>query len=313
MNTMVELRKALGVPLSAPDMGELLRGHNLPQFSRLLAGRQTMRVLSSATAVPEDAKGGVMLLGNFDGFHRGHRALLASAIRESKSCGGLPVGAMSVEPHPKQFFAPNSRPFRLTTPSTKQEMFHRLGLDFLYSPHFDSAFAGLEPEQFIEQVLVSGFAVSRIVVGRGFRFGRQRRGDVDMLHRFAERCGFAVTAVDELQHDGVTCSSTLVRNRISAGDIDGANALLGCPWSVEFSALSGSLLTTGESPIDWPTQVLMPAFGEYEIAMRGTGNSHILSIGRLTVTPSATRLEVHSPERLTAAPCFVDLLRRIGT
>lgn len=254
-----------------------------------------------------------MLLGNFDGFHCGHRALLASAISESESCGGLPVGAMSVEPHPKQFFAPNSQPFRLTTPSTKQEMFDRLGLDFLYSPHFDSAFAGLEPEHFIEQVLVSSFAVSRIVVGRGFRFGRQRRGDVDMLHRFAERWGFTVMAVEELEYAGVTCSSTLVRNRISAGDIDAANALLGCPWSVEFGVLSASLLTTGEGPVDWPTQVLMPAFGEYEIAMRGTGNSHILSMGRLTVAPSATRLKVQSRERLAAAPYFVDLLRRIAT
>jgi riboflavin kinase/FMN adenylyltransferase len=308
MNTMVGIREALSVSLDAHETRGLLTGHD--QLRRLFTHKRGLRLLTSATAVPNEVKGSVMLLGNFDGFHRGHRTLLAEARSESISCGGLPIGAMSVEPHPKQFFTPHLDPFRLTTPSTKREMFDRLGLDFLYSPQFDGAFAGLEPEQFIDQVLVSGFAVARVIVGRSFRFGRQRRGDVDMLRCFGERFGFSVTAVGELEQEGVTCSSTLVRSRIAAGDIEAANTLLGGEWGVELDALSPSLLTTGEGSVTWPTSVMRPACGVYEVAVRRAGSARILSLGRLAVSSASTHLTLCSPEYLKAMPHIVDFSRR---
>ncbi|WP_165899884.1 FAD synthetase family protein [Borborobacter arsenicus] len=274
---------------------------------RVAAGHE-LQLLTDSAVVPKRLKGSVMLLGNFDGFHCGHQALLAAARAEASACGA-PLGVMSVEPHPKQLFAPHSEPFRLSSPTTKRETFSRLGLDFLYSPRFNRAFAGQEPEQFIDDILVGGLAVSRIVVGRGFRFGKQRRGDVDLLCRFGEQSGFAVTAVDELGQDGAKYSSTLVRNHLAAGEIDAANALLGGPWSVELGALPGSLRLPGEGSVSWPVSVLKPACGEYRVMAR-QAETEMSSLGTLAISPTTTSLTLQSSGNLASAPLIVDFLGR---
>lgn len=310
MNTLVAIQDAFFLsPRLREPLGRLARTMNdrVRPYGHAV-NRYEIQLLTDVAAVPDKLKGSVMLLGNFDGFHRGHQALLAAARAEALP-DGSPVGVMSVEPHPKQVFAPHAEPFRLSSPAMKRETFSRLGLDFLYSPRFDHAFAGQEPEQFIDNILVGGLAVSRIVVGHDFRFGRQRRGDVDMLRRFGEQNGFAVTAVDELGQGDARYSSTLVRSHLVAGNIDAANALLGGPWSVELGTLPGSLQLTGEGMVAWPEAVLKPACGDYRVRARQAGTG-LDSPGTLAISPSAARLALQSPKGLALAPLVVDFLGR---
>lgn len=310
MNMMAVIREAFS--LSPDPCGSVdLQARAVNDFGKPcppVADNDRLQLLTNSAVVPDRLKGSVMLLGNFDGFHRGHQALLAAARTEASACGA-PLGVMSVEPHPKQLFAPHSEPFRLSSPATKRETFSRLGLDFLYSPRFDHAFAGQEPEQFIDNVLVRGLAVSRIVVGRGFRFGKQRRGDVDLLRRFGEQSGFAVTAVDERGQGDAKYSSTLVRNHLAAGEIDAANALLEGPWSVELGAWTGSVQLPGEGSVSWPISVLKPACGEYRVMAR-QAETEISSLGTLAISPTTTRLALQSPGNLASAPLIVDFLGR---
>lgn len=274
--------------------------------------RRHLPLVKNAAAVPEALSGSVMLLGNFDGFHRGHQALLKAAVEQA---GNRPVGIMSVEPHPRQLFSPQSGEFRLTTPASKSETFSRFGMSFLYSPCFDRSFAGQEPEQFVDDILVGGFSVSQLVVGRGFRFGMRRRGDVDLLRRMGQESGFGVTAVDEVQCDDVTCSSTLVRELLLAGDIQAANAMLGYSWSVQLDVPLEASARSGEWTVGWPDGVLMPQHGNYEVAVRRAGETEPMLFGRIAFdSPRSVRLALDSPlHSAAAAPqaaLFVDFLAR---
>lgn len=304
MNTMAIIRDPVSPSLDRSlPAGLLARAMNdIGKRRYPVAENAELQLLTNSAVVPGRLKGSVMLLGNFDGFHHGHRALLVAARAEALM-SGAPLGAMSVEPHPRQFFAPQSEPFRLATPATKIQTFNRLGLDFLYSPRFDRTFANQEPEQFIDKVLVGGLAVSRIVVGCGFRFGRQRRGDVDLLRRAGEDCGFGVTAVQEVEQDGERHSSTLVRRHLAAGDIEAANALLGDVWSVE-------LVSTGRGPAVWPDAVMKPACGDYRVMLR-QAEAGLSCPGILTVSPSAITLSTHLPENHARSRFFVDFLGRM--
>ena len=240
-----------------------------------------MRMVSDAASAPEELKGSVMLLGNFDGFHRGHQQLLAEAKKQRD--GVRPIGVMSVEPHPRQLFAPQSPAFRLSTPAGKKSLLSRHGLDFLYSPRFDHRFAAQEPEQFVDEILVGGFDVAHLVVGSGFRFGRQRRGDVKMLREIGDRRGFGVSAVDEVRWGDVTCSSTAVRNLLIAGDIDAANAMLGYRWSVE---LHQTVEGGGWANVEWPSDVLLPARGAYDVSVKGVNRSESSRRGSISICPA---------------------------
>ncbi|WP_315926901.1 hypothetical protein [Mesorhizobium sp. SP-1A] len=273
---------------------------------RFPAARPALRCVADVGAMPEDLKGSVMLLGNFDGFHLGHRMLLAAA-KEHALLSGRPIGVMSVEPHPKQFFAPQCAPFRLSTLATKKEIFARLGVDFIYGPRFDRTFAGQEAEQFVETVLAQGLAVSRVVVGPNFRFGRERRGDVELLRRLGERHGFELTCVGEFTQAGAACSSTRVRERLAKGDIGAANVLLGRAWSVEIDRLP----KTGQGEISWPEAVLQPACGSYVVALRRANDARVLSFGRLTISEAGpVRLALNGPAGAEETPLFLDFLAR---
>jgi len=270
-----------------------------------------LRLITDAAAAPEALQGSVMLLGNFDGFHRGHQALLEAAAGQA---GSRPVGAMSVEPHPRQLFAPQSGAFRLTTVASKLETFSRFGIAFLYSPRFDHCFAGQEPEQFVEGILVGGLGVSHLVVGRGFRFGARRRGDVDLLQRMGRTCGFSVTAVDEIEWGDVRCSSTLIRDLLLAGNIEGANALLGYAWSVEVDLPAEPMRRSGELTIEWPATLLLPEPGRYEVALRRFGETTPSLSGRLVINSRENvRLSLQGAPHFSSAmqPCFfIDFLAR---
>lgn len=175
-------------------------------------------------------RGGVLVLGNFDGFHLGHRALVAMARRIA--CG-RPVAVMSCEPHPRAFFGAQSGPFRLASPDSKQRLLAGEGVDFIFSPRFDAAFAGLSPMGFAGGVLAGALGVSAVVAGADFRFGRGRAGDMERLAALGRQHGFGVHAAPEVAADGGRISSTRIRAALGRGDLATAERLLGAPWLVE--------------------------------------------------------------------------------
>ncbi len=172
-----------------------------------------------------------MTIGNFDGVHLGHQALLARA-----RALGSPVVAVSFDPHPARIFAPDRAPKLLCTLERRVELLTAHGADEVRLLAFDRAMAGWSPEEFIDRVIVQELRASAVAVGENFRFGAQAAGDVDLLRRLGESKGFAaegvalIVSADRGAAD-VLCS-TLVRDRIAAGDMPGAAAVLGRPHEV---------------------------------------------------------------------------------
>ncbi|WP_048707904.1 hypothetical protein [Microvirga massiliensis] len=242
------------------------------------------RVVTTLEEMPGSLRGSVMLLGNFDGFHRGHRALLKAA-RIRAAAAGRPLGIMSVEPHPRQHFAPGADPFRLTTRLTKHESFERMGFDLVFQPAFDSAFAGQRADEFVERVLVDGLGVSHVVVGYDFRFGRGRQGDVALLERLGVELRFGVSEVAPAQYQGAVCSSSRIRDLMRSGDLRSVHALLGAPWTVEVTAIRSDANPSPSVYVLWPGEMLRPPHGRYTARLRCFGSRAPLASGELHLTP----------------------------
>ena len=189
--------------------------------------------------IPDAADTPVALtIGNFDGVHLGHQAMLArlsAAARER----GLPSCVMTFEPHPREFFAPDQAPTRLTSLREKLELLERAGVDRVHICRFNFDFAKTAPEDFIERLLQSGLGARWIQVGDDFRFGARRAGDFTMLKAAAGRCNFEVHAMTSVMVEGVRVSSTAVRERLAAGDMDGAQRLLGRAYSISGRVVHG--------------------------------------------------------------------------
>ena len=230
-------------------------------------------VIEDAIAPASALRGGVIALGNFDGFHRGHQFLIQTARRIAGD--GRAVAIMSVEPHPRQVFSPDAPAFRLASSGQKQDMARMLNLDFLYQPAFDRRFAGQSAEGFIEHVLHHALGVSHVVVGADFRFGAGRAGDVAMLHRLGVPRGIGVTVMP-LQGGH---SSTAIRKAVAAGDMQAARAGLGRPWQAQI--LHGA----GSQRLD-PAQIRPPA-GSYLIRNHGDKRAQYVTLdhqGRIRST-----------------------------
>lgn len=188
-----------------------------------------MEILRS---VPDAASGPVALtIGNFDGVHLGHQAMLAK-LRAAASARGLPACVMTFEPHPREFFAPDQAPVRLTTLREKLELLAHHGVDRVQICRFNFALAQVTAQEFIERILVRGMGVRWLQVGDDFRFGARRAGDLDMLKTFASRHDYEVEAIPTVLLDGERASSTAVRDALMAGDAVRAARFLGRPYSI---------------------------------------------------------------------------------
>ena len=192
-----------------------------------------MRLFRSWSEIPPPLKGGVVALGNFDGLHLGHQAVLSKTVEMARE-KGVAAGVMTFEPHPRMFFVPDQDPFRLSPFRIKARLIAALGLDFLYVQNFDHEFSQRSAESFVEDVLVGGLGVSQIVVGYDYVFGYQRKGNVALLKELAPRYGFTVTSVGEMAlPGGARYSSTNVRNLLKDGHPAEAAQLLGRYWEIE--------------------------------------------------------------------------------
>ena len=264
-------RRAMGSPCESIGLS------SMPASPAVVPAGTSFRVVNGTGRIAEELVGSVLLLGNFDGFHRGHEALPEAARRAAP---GRPLGIMAVEPHPRQLLVPNAPPFRITSARVKHEAFRRLGFAFAFSPRFDYAFASQAAEAFVEDVLVRALRVADVVVGEGYRFGHRRRGDVSLLRRMGAELGFGVTEVATVRRQDAVCSSTLVRAMIRAGDIDAASALLATPWRVEVSVVHHA---SGAIEIGWPEEVLTPPPGRYRVRIGRFDRSMPLAAGTLTL------------------------------
>lgn len=190
-----------------------------------------------------------LTIGNFDGVHRGHAAMLARVVAQARALG-VPGCVLTFEPHPREFFSPAAAPSRLTRLREKLERFALAGIERTHVARFDARLAGLAPERFIDDVLVAGLGAAWLLVGRDFRFGAKRAGDFAMLERAAARHGFALEAMPDVAEGGERVSSSAVRAALGAGDLRRAERLLGRPYTMSGRVVHGDGLGR---PLGFPT------------------------------------------------------------
>jgi riboflavin kinase/FMN adenylyltransferase len=187
------------------------------------------------------ASGTGLTIGNFDGVHRGHRAMLdrlAAKARELR----LPCSVLTFEPHPREFFSPSAAPARLSRLREKLELIAEAGIDRTHVLRFGARLAALAADRFIEDVLVRGLGVRWLLVGRDFRFGAKRSGDFALLESCAARLGFALEAMPEVMNAGERVSSSGVRAALAAGDLAAAARLLGREYTMSGRVAHGEKL-----------------------------------------------------------------------
>ena len=183
-------------------------------------------------------RGAVVAIGNFDGVHRGHRAVIATALARARALG-KPAAALTFEPHPRAFFSPHEQLFRLTDEATKLRLLSCTGLDGAIVLTFDAALAKLTAEEFVRRILVERFAVSGAVIGFNFYFGMRRTGSPDFLAAEGKKCGFAVDVVPPFEDNGRPVSSGPIRDALIAGRVAEAAEFLGYPWFVTGEVVHG--------------------------------------------------------------------------
>ena len=197
------------------------------------------RFLVVRDAAPDDAlSGAVIAMGNFDGVHRGHQAVIAIARDRAKGLS-KPAAVLTFEPHPRAFFSPDEPLFRLTDEASKLRLLASTGLDGAIVLTFDAALANLTAEDFVARILVGRFAISGAVIGFNFHFGKNRAGSPDFLAAEGRKRGFAVDVVPPFELNGRPVSSGPIRDALGAGRLDAAAALLGFPWFVSGEVIHG--------------------------------------------------------------------------
>ena len=236
-----------------------------------------------------------LTIGNFDGVHRGHRALVDRVIAKASELQLTPC-VLTFEPHPREFFSPDAAPARLTRLRDKLALLAAAGVGRAHIARFDARFAALSAQRFVEEVLVRGLGVAWLLVGRDFRFGERRSGDYATLEAAAQRHGFAMAEMPDVRFEGERVSSSAARTALAAGDLRGAERLLGHPYTISGRVAHGAKL--GRS-LGFPTANIVlrrapPLSGVFVVEVEGLGRG-VASIGRRpTVNPvPLPLLELH--------------------
>ena len=242
-----------------------------------------MIIYNDLIHVQDTAKGCVLVIGNFDGVHRGHQALLDRA-REIAKANGLKVGVLTFEPHPRRLFQPDQPPARLTSPDMKAERLKNNNVDFLFSLPFDWGFASQSAEDFIQNILIDAINTSHVIIGYNFRFGQLRKGNADTIRD----ANINVETVDAIKDEkGETISSSRIRQLLRAGKNDQANKLLGWDWTVDGKIFRGD--RRGHE-LGYPTANILlndsihPAYGVYACLIQIEGEEEWL--------PAATNIGI---------------------
>ena len=195
-----------------------------------------MRIVRDYQFVAEDDRGASVAIGNFDGVHLGHRAVIDLA---RQAVPDAPLGVLTFEPHPREYFAPDAPPFRLTGRAARATRLAKLGVERLYELNFNAALAGLSPEGFARRVIAGGLGLRHVVVGADFCFGKGRAGTAADLQEFGAAMGFGVTVADLVAKAGQEVSSTAIRTALTEGRPRDARAMLGHWHRIEGVVIGG--------------------------------------------------------------------------
>ncbi|MDE1468057.1 bifunctional riboflavin kinase/FAD synthetase [Aurantiacibacter sp. D1-12] len=232
--------------------------------------------LSHSDTMPEDLRGAVIALGNFDGFHLGHQHVVAEAVQWAKR-EGRPAIVATFDPHPVRHFAPHVPPFRLTSLDQREELFAEAGADAMLVFDFGDGLAAMEAESFVRELLGAHLGAGGVVTGEDFTFGKGRGGNTQVLRDIGQSCGVEARAIGPVGAAGQTVSSSRIRDALKAGECDVAAELLTRPFTVRGTVIHGD--KRGRE-LGYPTanidmeSYLRPRFGVY--AVRGK----VLSTGQ---------------------------------
>ena len=241
-----------------------------------------------------------LTVGNFDGIHRGHQAMLQRLLAAARA-RGLQSCVLTFEPHPREFFAAEGAPTRLTSLREKLELLAAHGVERTHVQRFDRAFASLAPEAFVERVLAKRLRTRWLLIGEDFRFGARRAGDLPLLRELGPRHGFESEILPAVARAGIRVSSSAVRAALAAGDLAGAEGLLGRPYSISGRVVHGRKLGRELGFATANVQLKHnrpPLTGIYAVRVHGVGTSSRPAVASLGVRPTITAsgravLEVH--------------------
>ncbi|WP_164115589.1 bifunctional riboflavin kinase/FAD synthetase [Sphingorhabdus sp. Alg239-R122] len=226
-----------------------------------------MTRLGSGARISDALRGGIIALGNFDGFHAGHQQVAAEAIRWARSEGRVAIIA-TFDPHPVRFFKPDVPPFRLTTLDQRERLFTEAGADAMLVFDFNAELAGTTAEDFIDTLLIDRFGAAGVVTGEDFTFGKARGGSVAMLADYGTAQGLKSRAVGAVADSGAIISSSLVRDALREGDCAAVTKLLTRPFTIQGTVQHGD--KRGRT-IGYPTAnidmdaYLRPRYGIYAV------------------------------------------------
>jgi riboflavin kinase/FMN adenylyltransferase len=243
-----------------------------------------MQRLTIDQPIPEALRGAVLALGNFDGFHLGHQAVVGRAVQRGAH-ERRPVIVATFDPHPVRHFRPDTPPFRLTSLDQRQELFRHAGADAMLVFRFDSALASTSAEDFVSQLLAGRIGAAGVVTGEDFTFGKGRGGNAVTLRASCAAHDMIAETVAPILQDGEPVSSSRVRDALVAGDPGTATRLLTRPFAVEATVIHGD--ARGRD-LGWPTANLelgpyqRPAYGIYAVRVRlddGSEHDGVASLG----------------------------------
>jgi riboflavin kinase/FMN adenylyltransferase len=252
--------------------------------------------------IPAAAAGPTALtIGNFDGVHLGHQAMLAELKRAAGRLG-MPACVLTFEPHPREFFAPDKAPTRLTSLREKLELLADCGIERVHLCRFDYRFAQITAEDFVERVIARGLGARWLLAGDDFRFGARRAGDLVMLKQSGPRFGLEVVALASFMLEGERVSSTAVRKALAGGELARAGRLLGRAYSISGRVVRGDGLGR---KLGFPTANVQmkhnrpPLTGIYAVRLHGAAAGPVRGVASLGVRPTvkiqgAPVLEVHA-------------------
>ena len=258
-----------------------------------------MKLIRGIHNLSQAPQGCVLTIGNFDGVHRGHQALLQN-LRQEGQARGLPVVVMIFEPQPLELFAADKAPARLTRLREKLRYLAEYDVDYVLCVRFDRRFAALTAQAFIRDLLVDRLGVRFLAVGDDFRFGAGRQGDFLLLQKAGAEFGFDITSTQTFCDAGVRVSSTAVRKALADDDLALAQTLLGHPFAISGRVVHGDALgrTIGFPTANIPLRrQVSPVKGVYAVEVLGLGDSPLPGVANIGTRPTVAglrqQLEVH--------------------
>lgn len=250
-----------------------------------------MEIYNSIAQIPKHLPSSVIALGNFDGFHRGHQVVIGEAGRIARA-QGLSLSVFTTEPHPRSFFNPKGEAFRLTPQKVRAHLLASFGVEQMFDLNFDKDLAATEAQVFVTQILLKSFNAKHIVVGFDYRFGKQRKGDVELLKAMSKDYGFGLTIINPVSIGvegaaGEIYSSSLVRETLKNGEARKAAGFLGHWWRITGTVIDGD--KRGRE-LGFPTaniemvDSIIPCLGIYAVRVKIAGRAQkfdgVANIGR---------------------------------